>query len=80
MKEWCQMTMTNEWQPVFLPPMNSRTVMLRFDDDGGRDCRGFYWRPEHAWYKSDGSKARRAAVHPVKWRELHTDEQGTKKT
>jgi hypothetical protein len=57
------------WQSSQVPPDNSRCVILRFDDDGQRDCEGFYWRAEGAWYKSAGSKARKAAVHPTKWRD-----------
>lgn len=58
-----------EWQPAAPPPDNSRTVVMRFDDEGSRDCEGFYWRPHGCWYKSYGSKGRKAAVHPVAWRE-----------
>jgi hypothetical protein len=57
------------WFDVGLPPANCRRVVMRFDDDGSRDCEGFYWSPEGAWYKSEGSKARRNSVHPVRWQE-----------
>ena len=60
---------TSEWQSVFHPPDTTRTVVLRFDDTGERDCEGFYWAPEQAWYKTEGSKARRNSVHPTKWKE-----------
>lgn len=57
------------WFDAGLPPLNCRRVVMRFDDDGSRDCEGFYWAAEGAWYKSEGSKARRNAVHPVRWQE-----------
>ena len=60
----------SEWISAKTPPDTSRSVMLRFDDDGSRDCSGFYWRAEGAWYKSLGSKARRNSVHPVAWQEI----------
>lgn len=59
------------WIPVSNPPSTCRTVRLRFDDDGQRDTDGFYWRVEGAWYKSEGSKNRKAAVHPVAWSEKY---------
>lgn len=58
-----------DWFDAMLPPANCRSVVMRFDDDGSRDCEGFYWAPERAWYKSKGSKSKRHAVHPVRWRE-----------
>lgn len=61
--------MNGGWTSVDTPPDNCRRVLMRFDDDGSRDCEGFYWRAERAWYRSEGSKARRNAVHPVKWME-----------
>lgn len=54
---------------VLEPPADSRCVIMRFDHDGSRDAEGFYWRAEHAWYRSDGSKKRSNAVHPVMWSE-----------
>ena len=57
------------WFDAKLPPANCRRVVMRFDDDGRRDCEGFYWSPEGAWYKSEGSKARWNSVHPVRWKE-----------
>lgn len=42
---------------------------MRFGDNGERDCEGFYWSAERAWYKSEGSKARRNAVRPTHWAE-----------
>jgi hypothetical protein len=61
------------WQSSTQPPGTSRRVMLRFDDSGGLDATGFYWRAEGAWYRSNGSKAKHKSVHPIQWREL-TDE------
>ena len=40
---------------------------MRFGDNGERDTEGFYWSAEGAWYKSEGSKARRNSVHPTHW-------------
>lgn len=51
------------------PPGNCRRVIMRFGDNGERDCEGFYWSAERSWYKSEGSKARRNAVHPTHWAE-----------
>lgn len=62
--------MSAEFQSAKTPPDTSRPVMLRFDETGERDRKGFYWRPEGAWYYSEGSKARRNSVHPVAWCEL----------
>jgi len=59
-----------DWQDTVIPPDSSRNVMLRFDEDGSRDCEGFFWRAERSWYKQAGSKARRNAVHPVQWQEI----------
>lgn len=61
----------DRWTPSSQPPDTSRTVMLRFDADGSRDAHGFYWRVEGAWYKSQGSKAKRKSVHPIAWREIN---------
>lgn len=57
------------WFSAGLPPSSSRCVIMRFDDDGSRDCEGFYWHSENAWYRSEGSKAKRHSVHPVRWME-----------
>ena len=62
------------WQSFKQPPDTSRTVMMRFDETGERDATGFYWRPEGAWYRNPGSKAKRNSVHPLQWRELTDDE------
>jgi hypothetical protein len=51
---------------VSSPPTDSRTVVLRFDDNGERDAPGFYWSAEGSWYTSLGS-----AVHPVGWIEYN---------
>lgn len=59
----------NPWYSASSPPDTSRTVVLRFDEDGSRDCEGFYWRAEGSWYKSQGGKAKRNAVHPTSWKE-----------
>lgn len=67
--EPCERCREEGWRGVAIPPHNSRTVVLRFDDSGERDREGFYWRPEGCWYTSEGSKAKRNAVHPIMWRE-----------
>lgn len=46
------------------PPHNRRTVILRFDESGERDCEGFY---DGAFYRSESGYAQRLAVHPVRW-------------
>jgi hypothetical protein len=65
---------TEEMRPASDPPDTCRRVILRFGDDGWRDSEGFYWRPEGAWYLSEGSKARRHSVHPTHWAELTAQE------
>ena len=60
------MTPPPKWHPATFPPSDSRRVVLRFDDDGSRDCEGFY---VGSWYKSELAWRQQRAVHPVMWRE-----------
>ena len=62
--------MSTKWHSYMEPPNDSRRVRLRFGDDGERDCDGFWWSHEKAWYMSDGSKRRKNAVHPTHWAEI----------
>lgn len=56
------------WIPVKMRlPKDSQTVLLNFGDDGTLNTTGFYWKPEGSWYKSESSKGKRNAVHPVYW-------------
>lgn len=45
------------------PPNSSRKVVLRFGDNGERDCFGFYCAETQAWYKMSTKNA----VHPTHW-------------
>jgi hypothetical protein len=57
-------------RPASDPPDTCRHVILRFGDDGERDCEGYFWRAEQSWYKSARGKWRYLAVHPTHWAEL----------
>ena len=46
------------------PPEHLETVTLRFDDDGERDCEGFY---DGGFYVSRKARDEGRAVHPVRW-------------
>ena len=46
------------------PPEHKGTVTLRFDDDGERDCKGFY---DGGFYVSRKARDEGRYVHPVRW-------------
>lgn len=57
----------DEWRPWSDPPNNSRLIILRFDEDGRRDCKGRYIKQLGGYFKSD--RRGENAVHPKWWRE-----------
>ena len=61
------------WKSARFPPLDSRTVIMRFAGDETRACKGFFWSAEQSWYKSEGSKAKKDSVHPLEWREVSED-------
>jgi hypothetical protein len=65
---------SEDMRPASDPPDTCRRVVLRFGDDGRRDCIGFYWSDHGAFYKSDGGKSRLHSVHPTHWAEFHAKE------
>ena len=66
--------MSDIWHPYTEPPSATRSVMLRFDPDGNRDCKGFY-SYGFGWYALSDRNARQLRfVHPTHWRELTEEE------
>jgi hypothetical protein len=60
----------NIWHPYTEPPDDMRSVMLRFDPDGHRDCQGFYSRDFGSYAGSETNARQLRFLHPTHWREL----------
>lgn len=57
----------SEWTPWNDPPERMKIVVLRFDDDGRRDCTGFY---AGCYYRSIEGFTTGLPVHPISWRHI----------
>ena len=60
----------NIWHPYTEPPDDTRSVMLRFDPQGNRDCVGFYSWDFGSYARSETNARRLNFVHPTHWQEL----------
>ena len=60
----------NIWHPYTEPPDDTRSVMLRFDPDGHRDCQGVYAREFGSYAGSETNARQLRFLHPTHWREL----------
>ena len=58
------------WHPYTEPPDDTRSVMLRFDPDGHRDCQGVYAREFGSYAGSETNARQLRFLHPTHWREL----------
>ena len=66
--------MSTIWHPYTEPPNDSRRVRLRFDDDGKRDCNGFYAAAFGGYYKGKTGFYQHSPVHPTHWAELEEED------
>ena len=62
------------WHSYAEPPSDTRTVMLRFDQQGNHDCQGFYSYDFGSYARSETNARRLKFVHPTRWRELTEEE------
>ena len=68
-KNMSQATAT-QWHPYDEPPDNARTIRLRFDPTGERDCDGYYNSRLGGYFKLHSQSIRFEPVHPKEWSEV----------
>ena len=67
--------MSNEvWFSANTPPNTARDVMLRFDETGTLDRRGWFRAEFNAWAFDVPGMFQHQFVYPIAWRELRFDE------